>query len=203
MTFEGMRIWLSASIPKDAARDEAELIRRFVRAFAAKVFEKGGCLVHGSHPSIRDELLMAAAEYKEERERKAGLVLVVSRYYSKEPVKNKIDLKAWNEVCQERVIETREALAKPTDADVARRKELEVPHKLEELTAPERTTPEPDVPKVSPDESLAILREALAEQSNAFVALGGKWGEDVVENIAGVPKEVELARARITCPSSC
>ena len=102
MNLDGVRIWLSGSIPDDMEEAEKARIRRFVRAFAAEVFRRGGRIVHGSHPSVRDELLGVAREYKDATGRKAGLVLAVSRHYSKEPGKHGIDLPAWNELCASR-----------------------------------------------------------------------------------------------------
>src|SRR5262249_46318629 len=55
--------------------------------------------------------------------------------------------------------------------------------------------PTPQVDRVSLDKSLNILRDTLVEQSNTFVAVGGKWWE-VAASIAGVPREVELARGK-------
>jgi hypothetical protein len=45
------------------------------------------------------------------------------------------------------------------------------------------------------DPSLGVLREFMSQQCNAFVAIGGKWW-DQVPGRAGVPKELELAKAR-------
>lgn len=49
------------------------------------------------------------------------------------------------------------------------------------------------------DSSLAILRSHMAEQCNAFVAVGGLWWHGVPGR-AGIPKELKLAKqARIPC----
>lgn len=110
-SLQDVRIWLSGSIPEKASEEVADRIRNFLSAFANEVFRRKGHLVHGSHPSIRGTLLQAAKEYKDQTGDKAGLVLVVSRYFSKDPEEHGIDLDAWNDVCVENVIETREALA--------------------------------------------------------------------------------------------
>src|SRR5262249_19226211 len=106
------RIWLSGSIPDEAPDEAKQRIRDFIAAFAKEVSRRGGTLVHGSHPTIRDTLLAAARKYNATGE-KAPLALLVSRYFSKEPAKHGIDLPAWNEVCREPVVETREALPEP------------------------------------------------------------------------------------------
>ena len=142
------RIWLSGSIPNEDS-EEGKRIAAFVTAFAREVFRRGGTLVHGSHPTIVKPLFEAAGEYKKERNgEKPGLALLVSRYFSKEkPEKYGIDLHAWNELCDEPVVETREAL------------------------------PHPITGEVSKADSLVILRLRLLEQANAIVAVGGKWWE--------------------------
>jgi patatin-like phospholipase/acyl hydrolase len=144
-SLEGVRIWLSGSIPDDAAPEEAQRIRDFVSAFAKEVFRRNGRLVHGSHPTIRDTLLNAAREYQAATGQKAGLVLVVSRFFSKEPAKNGINLEEWNAVCAEKVIETREAVANLATGEISR------------------------------ERCLQILRGILVEQCNTIVAVGGKW----------------------------
>jgi uncharacterized protein len=162
---DGARIWLSGSIPDEASVADQQRIRDFLSTFAKRVFQLNGTIVHGSHPTIRDTLLDAARWYRAKTNGdKAGLALVVSLYYSKEPGKYGIDLPAWNAVCREPVTETREAL------------------------------PDPGSQEVSQAASLAILRDRLREQSNAIVAVGGKWWATAVAK-AGVPREVELARA--------
>jgi uncharacterized protein len=45
------------------------------------------------------------------------------------------------------------------------------------------------------DRSLQTLREYMSSECNAFVAVGGKWW-DQVPGRAGVPKELQLAKAR-------
>ena len=45
------------------------------------------------------------------------------------------------------------------------------------------------------DPSLAVLREKMVEQCNAFVVIGGLWWQDRPGR-AGIPKEFELAKSR-------
>jgi predicted acylesterase/phospholipase RssA len=143
-----LSIWLSGSIPDEASPEEQQSLRSFIRVFAKEVFRQDGRIVHGSHPSIRDTLLQAAAEHQQATGDRARLVLAVSRYFSKEPAKYGIDLPAWHALCVEGVIETREALADPRTGETSRK------------------------------DSLGILRHTLAEQCNAIVAIGGKWWKE-------------------------
>lgn len=106
----GVRIWLSGSLPKDTSEEDRQRIERFLHTLAKEVFRRGGRLVRGSHPTIRETLLQAAKAYKKETGDKAGLVLVVSRYYSKDPKQYGVDLDRWNEFSAEPAIETREGL---------------------------------------------------------------------------------------------
>ncbi len=144
-SLQGVRIWLAGSIPVEATPEEADRIRAFLTAFAVEVFRWNGRLVHGSHPTIRDTLLQAAEKYRNATKQKAGLVLAVSRFFSKTPEQYGVDLKAWNTLCAEKVIETREALADPQSGEVSR------------------------------EGSLRILRDILVEQCNVILAVGGKW----------------------------
>lgn len=138
------RIWLSGSIEKPDS-EEGQKIARFVEEFATAVFQHGGTLVHGCHPTILKPLLTAASAYTRVRGHKPNLALLVSRYYSKEPEKYKIDISVWNTLCSERVIETPEALEDPQTKEISR------------------------------SESLTMLRQRLLDQANVIVAIGGKW----------------------------
>ena len=108
-SLEGVRVWLSGSIPDDTSPDEKKRIRDFVTALAAELFGRNGRLVHGSHPTITEPLIEAAKAYHNDTKRKAGLVLAVSRLYSKDPAPHGIKIDEWNAVCAEKVIETRRA----------------------------------------------------------------------------------------------
>ena len=159
-SIKGARIWLSGAIEEEATDDEKDRIKKFLTAFALEVFRRGGRLIHGSHPSVRGTLLEAAATYKKDTGDKAGLVLIVSRYFSKSPKEYEIDLDAWNELTAEPIIQTREGIGQ-SDQEIR-------------------------------DASLEILRKTLLAQSNAIVAVGGKWW-DIASEKAGVPKEIDLA----------
>ena len=169
-SLKGVRIWLSGSIDPDATDEEKNRLKEFLINFAAKVFHRDGRLIHGCHPSITPILIDAAKLYKAQRHEKSGLVLCVSRFYSKKSTEQSladtqeftIDTEEWNQLCFEPVIQTREDI--PDESG-----------------------------NISAMGSLQILRDTLAEQSNIIVALGGKWWREAGDQ-GGVPQEIELAR---------
>lgn len=144
-TLRGLRIWLSGSVPTDTGAADKERIRSFVAGLARAVFERGGTLVHGSHPTIRDVLLEEARAFKAATGRPAPLLLVVSQYYSKDSARFGVDIPAWNDVCEEKVIETAEVVGVASEAD-----------------RPSKA-------------SLSLMRRRLAEQTNVIIAVGGRW----------------------------
>jgi len=83
----GVRIWLSGSIPETETSSPKERadITEFVRRFAAQVFEQGGHIIHGSHPSFTPILLEEARSFHSRGGRKDALTLAVSRYWSTQP----------------------------------------------------------------------------------------------------------------------
>lgn len=103
----GARIWLSGAIPEIEGITEAQrsAILDFVRRFARRVFERGGHIVHGSHPSITPTLLEEARRYQGKGGRKDCLILAVSRHFSKNP--NNAPPDEWRQVAM--VYETPEA----------------------------------------------------------------------------------------------
>lgn len=82
----GARIWISGALPEIERSTEAERssIIDFVRHFSRYVFERGGYIVHGSHPSFTPILLEEAKRYQQQGGRKDCLILAVSRYWSKD-----------------------------------------------------------------------------------------------------------------------
>jgi patatin-like phospholipase/SLOG-like protein len=104
----GARIWLSGSIPEVEGISEAQrdAMINFVRRFVRRVFERGGHIVHGSHPSFTPTLLEEAQRYQEQGGRKDCLILVVSRHWSKIPENVPVD--EWRKVAM--VYETPEVL---------------------------------------------------------------------------------------------
>ena len=144
----GLRIWLSGAVPANANQEEADRIRSFVGLFAREVFKRGGTIVHGSHPTIRDILLEEAKRYRQAHHSEAPLRLVVSHYFSKDAAKYGIDIPAWNALCAEPVIETGSVAVDASGEARAR------------------------------DRSLSIMRRALADQAHLIVAVGGEWWHD-------------------------
>ena len=141
----GMRIWLSGAVPAGAKPEDAERIRDFVALLAREVFKRGGTIVHGSHPTIRDVLLAEAKRYRQAHHAAAPLRLVVSAHFAHDAAQYGIDIPAWNAVCAEPVIVTTAVAA--DDSGEARAR----------------------------DRSLSIMRRALADQAHLIVAVGGEW----------------------------
>lgn len=82
----GARIWLSGAIPDPgsyATSTSAIDLTAFVRDFARHVFERGGYIVHGSHPSLTPTLLDVARHHRLNGGRRDCLILGVSRRWSK------------------------------------------------------------------------------------------------------------------------
>lgn len=81
---QGVRVWLSASVPEDISSEDKDNILGFVKKFASDVFRNGGHIIHGSHPSITPTLLSEAEKYHSITNRSDCLILVVSRLWSKD-----------------------------------------------------------------------------------------------------------------------
>jgi patatin-like phospholipase/acyl hydrolase len=83
----GARIWLSGAVPEAEGATDAQrgAMLDFIRRFARGVFERGGHIVHGSHPSFTPTLLEEARRFQDLSGRKDCLVLAVSRHWSKDP----------------------------------------------------------------------------------------------------------------------
>jgi uncharacterized protein len=101
----GARVWLSAAIPEEISPSQADSMLRFIEGFAAQVFQAGGSIIHGSHPTVTLSLLKKAQEYANAGGRKDCLTLAVSRHWSKDP--SKVAVRDWREHCL--VYETPEA----------------------------------------------------------------------------------------------
>jgi uncharacterized protein len=106
-SLSGARVWLSGAIPEAEGITDAQraAMLDFIRRFARRVFERGGHIVHGSHPSFTPTLLEEARRYQAQGGRKDCLTLAVSRYWSKDPNNGPLD--EWREVAI--VYETPEA----------------------------------------------------------------------------------------------
>ena len=83
----GARIWLSGAVPERTEVNETQrdAIIDFVRRFSRRVFQRGGHILHGSHPSFTPILLEQAQLHQAEGGRKDSLILGVSRLWSKNP----------------------------------------------------------------------------------------------------------------------
>ncbi len=94
----GARIWLSGAVPETEGTTEAQraTILDFVRRFARSVFERGGHIVHGSHPSFTPVLLEEAERYQKRGGMKDRLMLAVSRLWSKDT--SKVPTADWRKV---------------------------------------------------------------------------------------------------------
>lgn len=97
-TLAGARIWLSGSLPEAnvSTAEERKAIIAFVQGFSDHVFQRGGHLVHGSHPSFVPTLLEQARRHQARGGRKDCLGLAVSRYWSKDA--GNVALDQWREV---------------------------------------------------------------------------------------------------------
>jgi len=106
----GARIWLSGSVPEDEGMSDTQRTRilSFVETFAQLVFERGGYLIHGSHPTFTEPLLYAAHVHEKQGGQKDRLILAVSRHWTKNPEDNRPT--AWRETAT--VHETPEVLGR-------------------------------------------------------------------------------------------
>lgn len=109
----GTRVWLSGSLPEQQQHaEERAAISDFVSRFAATVFQSGGHIIHGAHPSLTPALLSQARAYQESGGKRDCLTLVVSRLWSKKP--QAIPIEDWRKICT--VYETPESRgANPQD----------------------------------------------------------------------------------------
>lgn len=103
----GVRVWLSGSLPEVGIPTDKERadILEFVSRFSAKVFQLGGHIIHGSHPSFTPTLLANASAYQMSGGKKDSLILAVSRFWSKQP--QNVPIYDWRQKCL--VYETPEA----------------------------------------------------------------------------------------------
>jgi uncharacterized protein len=94
---DGARIWLSGSLPEINQTTEAQraAILDFVRKFARRVFERGGHIIHGSHPTFVPVLLEEAKRYHQAGGHKDRLMLAVSRFWSKDQLQSPAN--SWRE----------------------------------------------------------------------------------------------------------
>jgi uncharacterized protein len=78
---------------------------RFIEDFSARIFQSGGHIIHGSHPTVTPTLLEQAKQQAKAGGRKDCLTLAVSRFWSKDVTA--VPIQDWREHCV--VYETPEA----------------------------------------------------------------------------------------------
>ena len=62
---KGARIWIAGARPDGLDAAAASRFDAFVARLSALIFQCGGSIVHGSHPTVRCTLLNAATEFQE------------------------------------------------------------------------------------------------------------------------------------------
>jgi len=82
LPLHGIRIHLSGAIPDDAITEQVDGIRSFVQAFAQKIFNDGGIILHGSHPTFKQPLKTAAKRYINAGGEKDSLTFVRAQKYT-------------------------------------------------------------------------------------------------------------------------
>lgn len=122
LSLNGARIWLSGSVPdsEDCTDEQKAAVREFVSRFSAKIFQLGGHILHGSHPSFTPLLLDQAEQHQKSGGKKDCLTLCMSRYFSKD--RKSIPVEEWQNKCT--IYETFEATgenAKDKSLDILRR----------------------------------------------------------------------------------
>ena len=107
-SLQGVRVWLSGALPdvEHSSDNERLAIFDFVGGFAASVFQLGGHIMHGAHPTITPILLKQAQIHQARGGKKDCLILVVSRRWSKD--RKEVPVDDWRKICT--VYETPEAL---------------------------------------------------------------------------------------------
>jgi|GEM_PF-156418 len=104
-SLHGVRIWLSGAVPPAVDEQQSTAILEFVGQFAATVFQAGGHILHGSHPTFTPVLLAEAKKHRTNGGRKDCLTLAVSKLWSKDT--KAVPVLDWRETCM--VYETPEA----------------------------------------------------------------------------------------------
>jgi patatin-like phospholipase/acyl hydrolase len=91
---KGTRIWLSGSIAGETC-ETAERQANVVAQISRRIFQAGGSVIHGSHPTIWPILLQTAEEFQKAGGSRDCLELAVSRHFSSNPTKNNVRLDEW------------------------------------------------------------------------------------------------------------
>src|SRR6185369_15561131 len=82
----GARICITGSVPEveSVTAEQRAAMLGFLQRLAKRVFQHGGHIVHGSHPSFTPTLLAAAKQAQAAGVRRDCLALIVSRHWSKD-----------------------------------------------------------------------------------------------------------------------
>ena len=97
ISLQGVRVWLSGAIPAEAAEPQQASMIAFIRQFAASVFQGGGHIIHGSHPTFTPVLLEEARSYISKGGRRDCLTLAVSKLWSKDS--KRVPVQDWRQHC--------------------------------------------------------------------------------------------------------
>ena len=220
----GVRIWLSGAIPEEGDPLYASATRTFVAHFAERVFQAGGHILHGSHPTITPILLAEARKYIAKGGKKDCLTLAVSKLWSKNT--KAVPVQEWRQTCM--VYETpevtghssrkdslgilRQYMAERCDSFIAvggmwwREVEGTAGVPIEAHLAIERNLPcfllggfggaANDFVKSHP-EVLRLLRNGLDEATNSALALSVDIG-DIVHTVLDQLSRLPLVRGRVS-----
>lgn len=167
----GAPIWLSGSVPEPETWNGQPVdrnVQEFARVFAGLVFKYNGRLIHGCHPSITPVLLHQAKRYQNatgSESTSRDKRLKLAVSEFFDSPENRSDWQRWETVAEVEVM----PVVEPGEKDAENEATLGL--------------------------SLSLLRQRMAEQAKAFVAVGGKWW-DSEPGRAGIPKEFALAKQR-------
>ena len=81
----GVRVHLSGSVPETSTPEQADGIRLFVQNLASKIFNEGGTLIHGSHPTLSKPLEDSARYFVQSGGEKDALTLVRAQKFAETP----------------------------------------------------------------------------------------------------------------------
>lgn len=171
-TLHGLRIGLSGAIPEQtewAGRALDWEILNAVSTLADTVFDEGGHLVHGAHPSFTPRILAQAEPYAEERG-KPVVTFVLSGLFAQEHLAKQLGQECYRKVLELIVVDP----VVPPGAEG---------HGAED-------------PRVR-NESLTAMRQRLIGEIDALVVIGGKhWrgSPNTPEAVKpGTAQELEMA----------
>ena len=78
----GIRVHLSGSIPNELSEEKEKDIHLFVQKLASKIFNEGGTIIHGSHPTLSAPLEEAARKFIDAGGKKDSLTLVRAQKFA-------------------------------------------------------------------------------------------------------------------------